>query len=692
VGSGRGTILLAMWGPGASDGAGERHSSRRGRERTLGLRAGLAGLGLLVAASARPVGGAPPPAPVVSIRLLCVVAADDDPAAPTFTKDFRAAQLPGMVAELNTYYAPVGVRFLLDAPPPTRGPGAAPWGADIQEVHDTGINRGGVVGTMRRLRFAAAHPERLVVFFRDGEGAHVGPESVVFWKGAYAPTLAHELGHFFGLPHTFANDPASIEDAAEKIRAYVEEGGHPRDHGLDVFDGDLDCVDDTPPCMQGAIWKAVWPDQGGEDGVARMKGRRETAGFPVKLPVKFHDGSSLVYTYRHLEEVRRNFMSYWGVAPFGFSPGQIRVMRRTLVSGAHLRFSAAVGFSDSIAEQVEGCAIAAHGEDVRVFATDAGGVLHAGALRVTQAGAVTAEWTSMGDHNGANVACAPAAKWRSDTTLDLVAMGDGVINKVGGRGWWPSPTTWSGIGVWTVRAPAVASTAPTRLDVFARAIDGTVVSKPWTEAHQAWPAWRRLGGSGAGAPAVAETSDRVILAIRTAQRTIAVKVVVVDPLEPSRDRGAGEDDRWNDLGGSGYDDPAVAIVDGGALVAARFEDGSVRVRPIDAEGHATAGWGDLGIRAGSRPALVGGAAPRVVVRRPDGGVSSCVLPTTLDERLTWTDLGSTARAAPIAARIGPAKILVVVRVRDGGLSARVLSAGASVDTAQGEWSDLGFPR
>ncbi len=97
--------------------------------------------------------------------------------------------------------------------------------------------------------------------------------------------LAHEIGHYLQLHHTFrpgiAKDNAggsAVGTAAEVIRAYVEDQAHPADEGLDALDGDKYRVLDTPPDAAGAIFEEVY-GQGkkcGPDGT-------------VTIPVVFTD-------------------------------------------------------------------------------------------------------------------------------------------------------------------------------------------------------------------------------------------------------------------------------------------------------------------------------------------------------------------------------------------------------------------
>lgn len=59
-------------------------------------------------------------------------------------------------------------------------------------------------------------------------------------------TLAHEFRHYLQIRHTFVGGIDTVNKAAEKIRAYVEEDGHHVNQGLYALDKDRIWVLDTP--------------------------------------------------------------------------------------------------------------------------------------------------------------------------------------------------------------------------------------------------------------------------------------------------------------------------------------------------------------------------------------------------------------------------------------------------------------
>jgi hypothetical protein len=132
-------------------------------------------------------------------------------------------------------------------------------------------------------------------------------------------SLAHEIGHYLHLSHTFRGSPKSIAAAADMIRNYVERGRHSRAEGLNVFDGDLPAIRDTPPDPDKPLFAAAGLDPCGPIDA-------------VDIPVMFRDGTTLFYRAR---PDRHNLMSYFKGCRFDhdFSPQQIARMRNALLNG-----------------------------------------------------------------------------------------------------------------------------------------------------------------------------------------------------------------------------------------------------------------------------------------------------------------------------------------------------------------------
>ena len=135
-------------------------------------------------------------------------------------------------------------------------------------------------------------------------------------QGLTANDIAHELGHYLQLPHTFEKGFNTVSDAATRIRKYVEDEGHEKKDGLDALDGDRAIILDTPADVASKIWQ--------NEGLNKCGSVSQ-----ITIPVEFSDGSEKDYT---LEPDRGNIMSYFKGCPGTktFSPQQIRRMRDAL--------------------------------------------------------------------------------------------------------------------------------------------------------------------------------------------------------------------------------------------------------------------------------------------------------------------------------------------------------------------------
>ena len=270
--------------------------------------------------------------PTIYVRVHAFATSNDDgqEAAPATAESiYRSLQAT------NAYFAPAGIVFLFD---PAKG---------FERIKSTLANYDSSgkpndphrnttrANADRRTAIAKRHPREMVFFFRSFNNAR-DPQTghfkratggfsgakmnhIVTGPGAGSgPFLAHEIGHYLHLTHTFVTNVNDVKTAAEKIREHVERG-HPKSAGLDALDGDRTEVKDTPADTAGMIWLSVGKEKCGPGSVA--------------IPVKFRDGTERVY---ELRPDKRNIMSYFkdctNVA-HNFSPQQIDRMRHALLRG-----------------------------------------------------------------------------------------------------------------------------------------------------------------------------------------------------------------------------------------------------------------------------------------------------------------------------------------------------------------------
>ena len=162
----------------------------------------------------------------------------------------------------------------------------------------------------RRNEVARRFPGRLVVFFTagsryrwdQGEGRWVYGPRTYSWSNHFDEFvtmaswavgndhLAHEIGHYLHLPHTFGHQPESFTAAVELIRKFVDQDHGSPDAVPSLFDGDD--IADTPS----------------DPGPRVFTNPCDPAETSVHIPVVFANGSQRTYT---LTPDRENIMNYW---------------------------------------------------------------------------------------------------------------------------------------------------------------------------------------------------------------------------------------------------------------------------------------------------------------------------------------------------------------------------------------------
>ena len=182
------------------------------------------------------------------------------------------------------------------------------------------VARDGLCSLIRN-RTGRAHHGQLVVYFRYGwQGSSSSVQDFVTMPSVWNPNdlsfLAHELGHYFHLDHTFSAI-STVAEAAERIQTYVEQlskqqnGGqlpasipqHIIERGREILDGDHSTIRDTP---------------------AEFLVDRE-----ADVNVTFSTHQSMRY---HIRADRQNVMNYLEKhgQPAHFSPQQMARMRDAL--------------------------------------------------------------------------------------------------------------------------------------------------------------------------------------------------------------------------------------------------------------------------------------------------------------------------------------------------------------------------
>lgn len=193
-----------------------------------------------------PPAASPSPRPSLTVHIQAIRVSDDDGKR---SAAITAAQFSQWVEFANKCYADAGIKFLFD-----------PMN-DFTSIKSTMLN--GMVGIQDPNwseeedlgdSIAARYPDKITVFCRYGPGerptgggfswddynfiALGGYEGMTHCGHPHLDALAHEIGHYLGLTHTFAGQPfADVAHAEEFLRS--------KDNDIAAFDGDG--LDDTPP-------------------------------------------------------------------------------------------------------------------------------------------------------------------------------------------------------------------------------------------------------------------------------------------------------------------------------------------------------------------------------------------------------------------------------------------------------------
>jgi len=275
------------------------------------------------------------------IRVQAIAIADDNG---SHAPDVSAGAIKARLLPVNEIFAPANIEFVFNEQTDFLKINSTVHNRDFTVLEPPNLEGGKwdhnpkidkVTHQQARNELAKQFPGRVVMIFHHREEIKKEDDasrwSIVFNDGGSSGGtdfylegsedlagvhLAHELGHYLQLPHTFEGGVANVDQAATKIRKYVEDDGHKKEDGLDALDGDRAIALDTPADVASGIWESEGLNKCGRVG-------------KISIPVEFNDGSERTYT---LQPDRSNVMSYFKgcSGEKTFSPQQVRRMRDSL--------------------------------------------------------------------------------------------------------------------------------------------------------------------------------------------------------------------------------------------------------------------------------------------------------------------------------------------------------------------------
>jgi hypothetical protein len=230
------------------------------------------------------------------------------------------SQIQSWVDRANQIFAPAGIQLMLE---PVSG--SFLWNSSINSMTNNPSSQGFKDATQVAKQF----PDKIVVFFRNVQGNGFSDGSYKFvamprfvdsfvWPGVQGDNsrtqnigqLAHDIGHYLGLPHTFPGNSDPGFTILSATKALLMNGWN-----VNIFDGDG--LSDTPPDPGVGIYDNPGPG----------------------IPAWNHcnsDHPSYMLDRVTITPDRHNLMSYFPCEPNELSPMQIARMREVLLSRAQL--------------------------------------------------------------------------------------------------------------------------------------------------------------------------------------------------------------------------------------------------------------------------------------------------------------------------------------------------------------------